>query len=58
MPSTGSLSTQVPFADDFTTRDVETNGATLHTRIGGSGPGRAAAARLRRDGRFLGAVSR
>ena len=38
MPSTGSLTNLVPFPDDFTNRSIETNGATLHTRIGGSGP--------------------
>ena len=28
----------MPYPSYFTTRDIETNGATLHTRIGGSGP--------------------
>ena len=27
----------IPYPTDFTTREIETNGATLHTRIGGSG---------------------
>ncbi len=28
----------MPFPSSFTTQDIETNGATLHTRIGGHGP--------------------
>ena len=28
----------VPFPDSFRTLDIETNGATIHTRVGGSGP--------------------
>lgn len=28
----------VPYPDSFTTTDIETNGATIHTRIGGKGP--------------------
>ena len=27
-----------PFPDGFRTQDIETNGATIHTRVGGSGP--------------------
>ncbi|MDQ2803611.1 MAG: alpha/beta hydrolase [Pseudomonadota bacterium] len=27
-----------PYPDDFTTRDIETNGAVIHVRVGGSGP--------------------
>ena len=28
----------MPYPDSFTTMDVETNGATIHTRVGGGGP--------------------
>ena len=28
----------IPFPASFTTREIDTNGTTLHTRIGGSGP--------------------
>ena len=28
----------IPYPASFTTKNIETNGATLHTRIGGSGP--------------------
>ena len=38
MASTGSLSTLEPFPAGFATRSIETNGVTLHTRTGGSGP--------------------
>ena len=27
-----------PYPDSFTTREIETNGATIHTRVGGHGP--------------------
>ena len=28
----------MPYPDSFTTKEIETNGATIHTRVGGSGP--------------------
>ena len=28
----------IPYPDSFTTKEIETNGATIHTRVGGSGP--------------------
>jgi len=27
-----------PYPDHFTTNDIQTNGATIHTRVGGNGP--------------------
>ena len=27
-----------PYPDSFTTRDIDTDGVTIHTRVGGSGP--------------------
>ena len=27
-----------PFPESFTTHDIETNGTTIHVRVGGSGP--------------------
>ncbi len=38
MASTYSKGVLTPYPDSFTTRDIETNGATIHTRVGGSGP--------------------
>ena len=38
MASTYATGVLTPFPDDFTTRDIETNGATIHTRVGGNGP--------------------
>ena len=28
----------IPYPPSFTTKAIETNGATLHTRMGGNGP--------------------
>jgi hypothetical protein len=36
--ATPALSQVTPFPADFTTRDITTNGATIHVRVGGHGP--------------------
>ena len=38
MASTYPKGVLTPYPDSFTTREIETNGATIHTRVGGSGP--------------------
>ena len=45
-----------PFPAGFQTQEIATNGATIHVRVGGAGPGGRAAARLRRDRRHVGAA--
>ncbi len=37
MPSTYRKSDLTPYPDGSTTTNVETNGATIHTRVGGRG---------------------
>ncbi len=38
MTSQYSKGRLVPYPETFVTQDIETNGVTLHTRLGGDGP--------------------